>query len=84
VGDNISPVITFLEVKAMAKWLSENWPVGLVSLFIGFILGVVLYFVMYSIAADGVKQRLKDQDRIGYTIESPHYNIGCKGIPLLS
>lgn len=67
------------ELKDISK---KYWPIGVAVLIIGIVIGVFIYYILYAMAMDSINQRIKENGRLGYGIEVPHCNIGCKGTPL--
>lgn len=61
---------------------NKYWYIGIVVLIIGIIVGIFTYYIIYSMVMNSIDQRIKENGRLGYVVEVPNCNIGCKGTPL--
>lgn len=69
-------------MKDIKDLSTKYWHIGLLILGVGIVIGILVYYIMYLMALDGIDRRLKENGRLGYVIGVHDYNIGCKGTPL--
>ena len=69
-------------MKDIKDMCSKNWHIILIVFFVGFMIGILAYTIIYTLVIDSINQKIKENGRLGYVIEVPHYNIGYKGTPL--
>ena len=69
-------------MKDVKDLCDKYWYIVIAVFGIGIIVGIFTYYVIYLMVHDSINQRIKENGRLGYVIEVPHCNIGCKGTPL--
>lgn len=56
-------------MKDIKDMCSKYWHIILIVFFVGFMIGIVTYTVIYALVIDSINQKIKENGRLGYVIE---------------